>query len=120
MRKENMNNDLEMELHLREMFGPRDNDERSCAESIQKRTDALDAFFERLDVEKYLGHNSRDVSKTVVERFGNEPNRAQLALDDLHTFAKAEKQRVPTMTSRDVRHSLVSVLRKAADAMATT
>jgi hypothetical protein len=120
MRKENMNNDLEMELHLREMFGPRDTDERSCAESIQRITDALDAFFERLDVEKYLGHNSREVNKTVVERLGNEPNRDQAALNELHTFAKAEKQRVPTMTSREIRHSLISVLRKAADAMATT
>jgi hypothetical protein len=101
-----MNHDPEIEFHLREMFGPRDSDERSCAESIQKSTDAIDAFFERLDVEGYPGHNSK------------EANRDQPALDDLRSFVKAEKQRVPTMTSREMRGSVVNLLRKTADAMA--
>ena len=115
---EDMKNDLEIELYLREMFGLQDRNEQSRAKSIQKSTDAVDAFFEQLDIDGYRGPKSTGVSNAVAEVLGYEPNRNQPELDDLRNFVKAEKQRVPTMTSREVRGSVVNFLRKAADAMA--
>jgi hypothetical protein len=99
-----MNDDPEIEFFLSEMFGQQ-NVKQSGAESLQKSTDALDRFF-----------NGLETYPSVPQAGGHE--EANSALDDLRNFAKAEKQRVPTMTSREIRKSVVTLLRKAADAMA--
>ena len=115
-----MSNDLEMKFCLADMFGLGDAHETSLAESLQKSTDALDGFFERLEIEKSLGHGSTDFSKMVAERTerGAVPNHEPQAVSDLRDFVKGEKKKVPNMTGREMRSSMIHLLGKAADAMA--
>src|SRR6476660_8689038 len=112
-----MKNDLEVEFQLAEMLGPRsDTAERSRTESLQKSTDAMDAFFERLEVEKALGCRAGDFEKLVASRISSSDEPREVS--ELREFVKTEKQRVPTMNARQMRSSMIHVLRKAADAMA--
>ncbi len=115
-----MSNDLEMKFCLADMFGLGDAHETSLAESLQKSTDALDGFFERLEIEKSLGHGNPDFSKMVegIPERGAGPNHEPQAVTDLRDFVKGEKKRIPTMTGREMRSSMINLLRKAADAMA--
>ena len=105
-------NELEIEFQLHEMLGSPDYDERSHAKSIQSSTDAIDRFFDRLELDKALSHHAGSAQRLTGSN--SEPK----ALDHLREFMKAEKERVPTMTAREIRSSVVNVLRKAADAMA--
>lgn len=83
--------------------------------SLQKSTDAIDGFFERLEIAKALGCRVGEFEKLIAER----PSRSELgAVTELREYVKAEKQKVPSMTNRQMRSSVVNVLRKAADAMA--
>jgi len=115
-----MKNELEIEFQLTEMLGLGDRGERSCTESLQKSTDALDGFFEWLEIEQSLGHGNTDFSKMVAERiwWGPKPNQEPQAVNDLRDSVKGEKKKVSTMTGREMRGSMINLLRKAADAMA--
>ena len=112
-----MKNELEIQFQMAEMFGFPDRAERARTESLQKSTDAIDGFFERLEIQETLGGRVADFEKLVAERMSSS-NYEPKALSDLREFIKTEKERVPTMTTRQVRSSVVNVLRKAADAMA--
>ena len=114
---EEMKNELEIKFQMAEMFDFPDRVERSRTQSLQKSTDAIDGFFERLEIQETLGGRVADFEKLVAERLSSS-NYEPKALSDLRGFIKTEKQRVPTMTTRQVRSSVVNVLRKAADAMA--
>jgi hypothetical protein len=69
--------------------------------------DPFEAFFERREIEKSLGGTTLP-----------QPTYDNPALDDLHAFVKAERQKVPQMTTREIRFSAAHVLRKAADRIA--
>jgi hypothetical protein len=71
------------------------------------RSDPFEAFFERREIEKSLG------SMAVTQPMSDIP-----ALNDFRDFVKSQKQKIPQMTTRDIRISAAQVLRKAADALA--
>lgn len=112
-----MKNELEIEFQMNEMFGLSDDDERSRTKSLQRSTDAIDGFFERLEIKKALGCGADDFEKLVTERISSQASEP-IEVSELREFVKTEKQRVPAMTARQVRSSVINVLRKAADAMA--
>lgn len=112
-----MKNELEIEFQMNEIFGFDREPERSRETSAQKSTDAIDAFFEHLELKKALGCGAEDFEKLVAERISR-PDDEPIDVSQFREFVKAEKQRVPAMTTRQVRSSVVNVLRKAADAMA--
>jgi hypothetical protein len=55
-----------------------------------------------------------EFEKLVAQRLTGEP----LAVSKLREYVKAEKQKVPGMTPREMRSSMIHLLRKAGDAMA--
>ena len=84
------------------------------AESLQKSTnDPLDRFFEHHDIQRCLGHPGHNPHEGTSSRAD-----ANVALEDLRNFVKAERQRIPDMTVREIRGSAVQFLRKAADTLA--
>jgi len=112
-----MKNELEFDFELKEMLGLTDTDERSRNQTHQKITDAIDEFFERLEIQKSLGCRAGELEKLLGGRIGSS-DREPRAVSDLREFVKNEKQNVPTMTKRQMRSSMINLLRKAADAMA--
>ena len=112
-----MKNELEIEFQMNEMFGLNGNLERSRTKSVQKSTDAIDGFFERLEIKETLGCGADDFEKLVAERLLS-PRREPSEVSHLREFVKAEKARVPSMTARQMRSSMINLLRKTADAMA--
>jgi len=82
-----MKNDLEIEFQLADMFGLSDASGRASTQSIQKSTDAIDGFFERLEIEKSLGCHAGTFEKLVAQRLSAEP----LAVSELREYVKAEK-----------------------------
>lgn len=112
-----MKNELEIKFEMAEMFDFPDKAERSRTASLQKSTAAIDGFFERLEIKETLGCGASEFEKLVAERITS-PADARTAVGDFRAFVKTEKQRVPAMTARQVRFSMINLLRKAADAMA--
>ena len=108
-----MKNELEIEFQMNEMFGFTDGSDRSRSQSLQNSTDAIDEFFEKLEIQKSLDCRTGDLDKLLAGS-DHEPS----AVSDLREFVKTEKQKVPAMTTRQMRSSMINLLRKAADAMA--
>jgi hypothetical protein len=94
-------NDPETEFYLSEMFGDRDSGEQFRTNSLRESTDTMDKFLGRSGFEESAQSNA-------------EPS----AVSDLREFVKGEKQKIPAMTRRELRSSMVQVLRKTADALA--
>lgn len=116
MKGHHMKNELEIEFQMNEMFGLDESSLWSSLQSLQKSTDAIDGFFERLEMKESLGLGAGDFEKLVAERISRHDEPAEVV--EFRELVKAEKAKVPTMTGREMRSSMINVLRKAADAMA--
>ena len=112
-----MKNELEIEFQMKEMFGFSDRAERSRTQSLEKSTDAIDGFFERLEIKETLGCAPDEFERLVAERISS-PDHEPGEVRELREFVKAEKPKVPAMSARQMRSSMIHLLRKTANAMA--
>jgi len=101
MKGEEMKNQLEFDFELREMLGLTNTDERSRMQSVQKSTDAIDGFFEHLEIKKTLGSSAEEFEKLIAERISR-PDHEPIKVSEFREFVKTEKARVPSMTPRQV------------------
>jgi len=77
----------------------------------------LTSSFERLEIQKSLGCRTGDLENLLSQRLSASDFEPE-AISDLREFVKSEKQKVSTMTNRQMRSSMINLLRQAADAMA--
>jgi hypothetical protein len=85
-----MKNKLEFDFELKEMLGLTDTDERSRNQMLQKSTDAIDEFFERLEIQKSLGCRTGDIEKLLSQRLSASDFEPE-AISDLREFVKSER-----------------------------
>jgi hypothetical protein len=101
-----MENNPEFEYCLSEIVGQSSRKEDSVHDAIQKSTAAIDRFFQTLEFGKVL-YGSEEPE--------NISNREVSMLDDLRQTIEREKGTIPTMTVKQMRLSMVAILRKTAD-----